>query len=152
MSLGFSLECNQKLRITQNLSQSLKIAHRLSSAIITPHGICPECNYDLNEKQISQGWNDDPLDYTTKCPQCNTRFVSQLVITHENDVQQEFEYLCLDQLYHALNSVRRGKKNILGITYLHKNHEYLLWNMVKHFGTYEKALVYMNKRYRERKS
>ncbi|MFC1600071.1 hypothetical protein ACFL3T_03530 [Patescibacteria group bacterium] len=128
----------------------IKIELKFADTVITPDGTCPECGYELSEEEIRDGWRDDPMDWTTKCPKCRHRFVAHLILTEqEDDVKKEVgrvEYLCLLQLFAGLKAARRGKSKILGKVYLYEKHPTLLWNCIRHFGTYEMALAAFKRR------
>jgi len=144
--LGFSFR--QNLVLSQSLV--LEVSQKIADTIITPNGICPDCGNELSEEEIRAGWRDDPMDWTTQCPECGKRFVASLLLTEkEGEAEKqvgEVEFLCPQQLFAGLKAARRGKSKILGKVYLHEKHPTLLWNCVRHFGTYELALAAFKRR------
>jgi len=129
------LSQRQELSLVQVLRQTV------TDTIITSRGICPECEHHLSEEEIRAGWNTDPQDYTTQCPQCEHRFQAHLFLSRQGKIIGEQPYLCLQQLFAGLQAARRGKRQILGEVYLSENHPMLFWNMIRHFATYNKGLL-----------
>ena len=132
--------CHQQIQKQQQINLQNVIQQKISRTIITPEGVCPKCKYELTEREIRQGWLQDPMDYTTKCPKCNERFVAQLKLREQNQDMGVTLYLCQIQLFCILKDLRRGQSKILGKCFLYKKYRGILFNMVRHFGTYEKGL------------
>ena len=132
-------------RQRQRLTQSQVMILRIKKTKITPNGDCPKCNRNLTEEEIKAGWLNDVADFTTKCPDCGTRFQATLILTEKGRVINSITYLCGSQLFHRLKKVQRGKSKKLGKHFLYKNHPTLLWNLVRHFGTYEEGLKVFKK-------
>jgi len=127
-------------------SQKLEMRHefalrqRIILMVVTPDSACPNCEHEMTEEEVRTGWRNDPTDFTTECPKCNTRFEAQLLLTLSGESLGNHVYLCPIQLFHGLAQVQRGASKRLGIVFLAEKHPRLLWNMIRHFGTYEAGL------------
>ena len=132
----------QQMQQLQALTLSQKLVQKVSHAIITPKAVCPECGQVLKEDEIMAGWRNDPVDLTTQCPNsdCRHRFVAELQIALGESGLEIFMFLCRDQLYYELENLQRGPTKQLGINFLHDNHPQVLWNLIKHHGTYDLGL------------
>jgi len=137
-----------ELILRRSLKQSLrphllqKLRLKIRKTIITPEAICPECGYELLEEDIQEGWRDDPLDLTTECPKCGHRFNAFLNTKHlETGERNNYYYLCQPQLFYALKQLllNSGRK-VLGEVFLDKKAPHLLFNMIRHFVSYERGL------------
>ncbi len=132
--------------LTQSLRQRLTLSERLEQKLeqakIKPEAICPQCNYKMNEDEIKNGWLNDPLNITTQCPYCDHRFNAYLnVEVSESGFEASYYYLCKIQLFYELAQLmKRAKRKILGKIFLHQIAPHLLFNIVKHFGNYERGL------------
>lgn len=142
---GISLQMTQSVRQEQRLELTLsqKVAITLGGAIITADGTCPQCGYKLREKEIKAGWNNDPYDARTTCVQCGHRFVASLLVAKiAGRKRKQFRYLCEAQLFAALRgTLRSSGRRVLGRTFLYQKHQELLFNLIRHFGTYELGLA-----------
>jgi len=139
--MQLSMTCTQRLTLQQRAALTLEVMSFISETIITPCGDCPECGYVMDEDEICAGWRDDPLDFTTLCPECKHRFIAHLHTENQRTGELDsFEYLCLDQLFWRLRSLAdRKERELLGKVFLHKNDLCALFNMIRHFGTYERG-------------
>lgn len=137
MSFGFRLEHThrQACVCVREISISMKLAHME----IIPDAICPACRYSLSEDEIRAGWRQDPHDFTTACPKCGERFAAALRIFFERKEEDGVRFLCIPQLKAAAEEVRRGKNRRLGVKFLFEEHPEVLFNMIRHFGSYERA-------------
>ena len=100
MSMGVELTQTQNIRQEQSLSQ--KLEQKIQSTIIEPIGICPNCNRKLTEDEIRDGWTTNPIDFTTQCPDCKTRFEASLLLTLKGKNVGTHTYLCEAQLFAEL--------------------------------------------------
>ncbi len=112
----------------------------IDSTIIMPDSTCPKCGHDMTEDDVRAGWRSDPTDFTTECPKCHTRFEAHLLLTRDGKSVGTHVYLCPDQLFYGLLQVQRGVSRRLGVVFLAEKHPHLLWNMIRHFGTYKAGL------------
>jgi hypothetical protein len=86
MSLGTFI--TQGLSVGQRIAISCKIhdtrsdflAHLHQSENYRPSAECEGCRYILNSVEILKGFTKDPLDVTTVCPKCSTRFAAKLTL------------------------------------------------------------------------
>lgn len=139
--MGMSMELRMSVR--QEKLPRLQLEQTILSTTVIPEGICPDCGYGLTEDEIRKGWSASLTDFTTACPECRTRFIARLRTEDEDTGDIGYwDYLCRDQLLHALVSLRKrkGRKN-LGVLFLAKQARGLLWNIVRHFGAYEVGLA-----------
>ena len=105
-------------------------------------GRCPKCKHLLDDKEIRAGFSEDPRDFRTTCPKCGEKFLAHLIIKDPvTDKKKEVEkivFMCPAQTLSAMKKLlaTRGK---IGIAYLAKHNRQLYYNMVRHWGCYEKA-------------
>jgi hypothetical protein len=151
MSLGMSFGP----RIRQEQSLESKVEHRLSLAqlyfgnfVSTPNGICPKCNHVLSTDEILKGFSASPTDFNTSCPKCGEKFLSHLIITDKETGKEKetmsVTFLCSAQTLHKMK-IAKAKRGKIGIAYLSKYDRPLFYNMVRHWGTYEKAMDVLKK-------
>lgn len=137
MSFGFSfVQTHTHARVCV---PEMSISMKLRNMEIIPDAVCPACQYSLSEDEIRAGWRQDPHDFTTVCPKCGERFAAALRIIFEKKEGEGVHYLCIPQLKAAAEAVRRGKSRRLGVAFLFKKHPEVLFNMIRHFGSYECA-------------
>ena len=135
----FGMGLGQHMVQRLELSTSQLLIQQIRDTIITPKSRCPKCRRELTEDEIRAGWTTSPTDFTTACPRCHARFKARLILTRYEKVVGRHVYMCIDQLFYALKNARH-KRKVLGKGYLSKNCPSLLWNMIRHFGTYEAGL------------
>ena len=72
----------QTARELQIASLDLRISLRqeLLGGSYRPQAVCPACEHKLTPLEIMEGFNNDPNDFTTKCPLCGKRFMAQLIL------------------------------------------------------------------------
>lgn len=119
--------------------REMSVSMKLQNMEIIPNAICPACQYSLSEEEIRAGWRQDPHDFTTACPKCGERFTAALRIFFERKEGDGVRYLCMMQLKAAIKAVQRGKSGRLGVEYLFEKHPEVLFNMIRHYGSYERA-------------
>jgi len=112
MSMGMEqrqtmrMEQRQTMSLDQILSQKLMLLQVLRLVRYSPEATCNSCDYGLNPMEIIKGFNQDPRDYTTKCPKCKARFTAKL-ITRLRHGSVELIFYCevqaLDQLKDLVN-------------------------------------------------
>lgn len=146
MGFGFRFSHRHELRHEHGLSHRHEIKQMISKTIITPDGTCPKCGHTMTEDDVRAGWRRDPLDFTTECPKCHTRFEAHLLLTRDGESVGAHVYLCQDQLFHGLQQAERGASKRLGLVYLAEKHPQLLWNMIRHFGSYKDGLQWFRKK------
>ena len=142
------LVMNQGYYQYQHQDQSCKLTQKqlqiqlFDDFIITPHANCTNCNHHLNNDEIIAGFSENPIDFTTKCSKCGTRFLSSLIINFVNKEAkvEKVTYMCLNQTLHAMKTLKQ-KRGRLGIKYLAKNDRQLFYNIIKHFGRYANAIA-----------
>jgi len=135
-------------RLSQRMTLSEKLEQKLAQAKITHEAICPQCNYKMNDDEVKKGWLDDPLDITTQCPSCQHRFNAYIIVEHlDTGLDAKYYYLCLLQLFHELNELmKKTKRTVLGKVFLDKRAPHLLFNIIRHFGNYERGLRALKRR------
>lgn len=149
MSFGFTHSHRHSLGLSQ--AQRCKLVLKIGE--ITPEGICPKCAHELSEEEIKAGWLDNPVDFTTECPKCKTRFIANLIVKHppleeleEGDTLEDFDkddlvvvtvqYLCIPQLFNAMKLLleEHEQNDFETMFFYEHDRQDLLWNMVRHFG------------------
>lgn len=138
MHLCMSFALQQKITLEQKL---------FGTFTLESLGTCPKCGHTLTEHEILNGFSDDPHDFKTACPVCGENFLSNLIVKdNETEESRELEpitFMCSDQTLEAMRDIIKERGRI-GITYLGKYNRQLFYNMVKHFGSYAKALQMLN--------
>jgi hypothetical protein len=94
LSVGLRLTVKQRLAVqTQKLKLRLELLQVVRAERYEPHAVCPRCTRRLTPLEILHGFNRDPNDYTTKCPNCGHRFAPQLISFGEGS-RMELPFLC----------------------------------------------------------
>jgi len=134
MFLGLACKLEVKLKLVQDY---------FGDFISTPHGVCPNCKHELSSDEILAGFSTNPYDFNTTCPKCEEKFLSHLIITDKKtDKEKELTpviFMCQAQTLQEMETIKKERKRI-GIAYLGKNNRQLFYNMVRHWGSYEKAI------------
>lgn len=117
-----------------------KIAEVLKCTKIEPKAVCPKCEYELSDEEIAKGWREDPLDYTTQCPECGHRFNAVLILQDPNkQTLGSHTYLCEIQLFHKIEMIHLIKLDEPDDEYMLSEHPNVFWNMIKHFRSFKSA-------------
>lgn len=141
LTLGMGHYVRQSTRLVTHLVAEHKIATRL--ALIQelrgdeykPKGDCPNCGRVLTPAEIIRGFNNDPQDYTTRCPKCRCRFVSYLMSTSRSGIgRAEMRFYCAVQTLDQL----RGKEKLSPRELLNK-HAAIYHSAIVHFGSIKNA-------------
>jgi hypothetical protein len=133
----------QELRLTieqrqQLAARLLQIRFELLQALrgdkYEPRGVCPKCGRKHTAQEIIGGFNQDPLDYTTACTACVTRFEPKIISQRDNSII-ELPFYCdvqtLDQLHgHESLKPKRLKKKFPAIYH----------SAIVHFGSIGRAM------------
>ena len=134
--IGLSLSCRQEQKISLNQKY-------FGDFVSTTLGLCPKCGHKMITEEIIAGFSESSTDFRTTCPICGEKFLSYLIIKDKLGNEREAEpvvYLCRPQTLFAMEEVKKDRGRI-GIAYLAKNNRQLFYNMIRHFGTYEKAML-----------
>lgn len=102
MSLEPRMEQEQKPLLLQE--QYLELLLALYDERYVPTGNCPQCSRKLTAKEILEGFNDNPTDYTTCCTGCNYRFEPKL-ICFGKAANIELPFYCPNQALHQLGKL-----------------------------------------------
>lgn len=131
----------QKQILRQSLSLKQYIEMNFGNFISKPEAICPECGHRLKKKEIIEGFSDNPHELRTTCPKCGHQFLATLIISNP-DSKEEIEtvsFICPVQTLEKMSEIKK-QRGRLGVTYLAKNNRELFYNMIRHWGTYPKAI------------
>ncbi len=139
---GHRQELRQEQRLTQEQRQELRmavLALRLD-LIQEIHGRkyvidanCPQCRRKLTPVEVISGFNQNPDDYTTRCPRCAHRFEAQL--EHTSGGISEFLMLyCPTQTLAQL----RGKEGLTPDDLIRDNPS-AFHSAITHFGSISNA-------------
>lgn len=107
LSLTMTLrpELHQRLSLRQSISQRLTLKMQLFQTIrgeeFRPKAKCPNCGHDLSPAEILMGFKRDPVDTTTKCPECATRF-QPLLMSSNASGRIEIHFYCPQQTLEML--------------------------------------------------
>lgn len=146
--MAIELRMEPAIKQNQELGQKLTLKQAVSlyfgDFVSTPKGICPECQHQLNEKEIMAGFSENPAEFRTTCPKCKTRFLAHLIITHKGGekVVEEVAFLCPVQTLDKMRAIKE-KRGRLGVKFLAQNDRQLFYNMIRHWGAYDEALKAM---------
>lgn len=88
--LGFRMCVKARLESRLSLAERIVIRNHLFALKMSlirelrlekyePRGSCPNCLRELTSIEIIEGFNEDPNDFTTKCPKCGERFTPLLI-------------------------------------------------------------------------
>ena len=96
-----------EMQAMQNMLRSVfgggDFVYRPEVPIVFPPEIqvtCPGCNHSLTQQEVMAGFRNDPLDFTTGCPKCETRFASVSIVKSAQD-KLRFVWLCPPQTREA---------------------------------------------------
>lgn len=116
MSYELRQELRQELKLTQKLLQECRLhIYALRMNLIgvlrdeqyEPKGRCPQCNKNMTPAEIIAGFNNDPNDFTTQCPECECRFAPS-IICFGNGTSVTLPFYCDIQTMEQL----RGKESL----------------------------------------
>ena len=98
-----TLEQRQKIHAYQ-LSLRIALVADLRDEHYTPRGTCPACGTVLKPEKIISGFNQDPKDFTTACPNCSHRF-EPILICFGDGSHIEMPFYCDVQALDMLQSM-----------------------------------------------
>ena len=146
--MGMSLRASHEVRATQSirLTATQKLAAKqtlltLRLALVgavhggdyQPRAQCPRCERTLTSLEIMQGFRSDPLDYTTECTFCHTRFDPKLV-WRMGESYAEIPFYCPSQVLYQLNGLEGLKPEEM-----QKEHPAIYHSVRVHHGNLRKA-------------
>lgn len=163
MSMGMSLGLRQVE--TLSMEQRLVLSHREELLLIQGHvlslrlellsqfrgvsyhptGKCPKCNKVLRAVEVIRGFSRDPLDYTTKCPKCKTRFEPKLTTPLGALGYIEVAFFCSSQ---TLFRLRESGMNSFSPEELKRGNQALYHSAIVHFGTLRAAFKKIGVKYK----
>ena len=145
IGLGLGQSQRQKQRLTQKLTIKQSQLLYFGDSVSTPKGICPNCKHELNEDEIRAGFSDDPKELRTTCPKCQERFLAHLIIEFKDGetATEQVVFLCPVQTLDQMRAIKE-KRGRLGIKFLSEHDRQLFYNLIRHWGAYDKALKAMN--------
>lgn len=109
-------ELRQELELTHELRQEcqahvitlrMNLVGILRDEHYVPKAKCPQCNKDMTPAEIIAGFNNNPNDFTTKCPRCQSRFEARIVC-FGNGTKLELPFYCEIQTLEQL----RGRESL----------------------------------------
>lgn len=104
--LGLTQE--QRLKIVQsNFALRLQLLGGLRNEQYKPTARCPRCFREMTPIEIISGFNQNPNDFTTKCPICENRFQPKLIYFSDG-TELEIPFYCDIQTL----SQMRGKEEM----------------------------------------
>jgi len=142
LSLGMSLDLRQSISLREELSLRIRLLETVYQVKYQPVGDCPHCNRKLSHKEILKGFRQDPMDTTTRCPKCKTRFQPRLISRFASG-RIELHFLCpiqtLTRLKHHSDLQLDEFKKYEPTTY---------HSAVVHFGSLTQAFARISIKYR----
>lgn len=155
MTQSHQLEQNleQRQTIHQLQAQRLELRIELMQALYSidsrdtyrPRATCPDCNHGLTVEEILRGFNRDPLDLTTQCPICKSRFEARLV-SRSMVSEINLRFYCPAQALHALPIYRDKTPEEI-----HTTNSALFESVRLHFGGFREAFRQIGITYRPRR-
>jgi len=135
------LKLFESVRLEQKITLRQK---HFGDFICTTNAVCPDCKRIVNTEEIMAGFSDNPYDFNTTCPNCKKRFLSHLIITDKETGKGKelftVVFMCQAQTLEQMKIIKKERGRI-GIAYLAKHNRHLFYNMIKHWASYEKALI-----------
>ena len=128
LGLGMSLQIIQKPEIKLELGLVTKII-----------AICPDCNHRLSDKEVKDGFSNNPYDFETTCPECGRKFAS-IIVAFRKAEEYHFIHKCLIQTQQALIDFQNKYGRVISRSALERDNPGLYFNTIYHFGTLEKGL------------
>jgi hypothetical protein len=130
------------LELTQELRQKLEnhlfclqiqLVGDLRQEHYEPRAQCPQCGQALTPLEILNGFNQDPNDFSTRCPRCQTRFEPRM-ISYSRAGSIELPFYCPVQVLDQL----RGKE-LVAPKELSEHYSAIYRSAIIHFGTITRA-------------
>lgn len=139
------LEIAPRLTLVEHLEQRftlrLELLQTLREEHCVPHAICPACEHQLTAIEILRGFTNDPLDFTTKCPQetCARRFEARLhrYLGGSGQSTAEMRFYCAVQTTTQLSPTLAS----LLPEELRAAEPSLYFSALTHFGTLKRAFA-----------
>ncbi|MEK7568963.1 MAG: hypothetical protein AAB497_02520 [Patescibacteria group bacterium] len=124
-----------QLLAEHKIALKLGLIQELRGEEYKPKGDCPKCGRALTPAEIIRGFNQDPRDYTTRCPKCGSRFVSYLMARSRNGIgHAEMKFYCAIQTLDQM----KGKEGFSPKELL-KKHPAVYHSAIVHFGSIKNA-------------
>jgi hypothetical protein len=132
------LSQRQSMSIEQKLDMRMALLAALHSGedvVLSPKAQCPSCSYKLEPVEIVRGFRRDPLDTTTKCPECACRFQPIFRGSLGGDSYYEVHFMCAMQTLEALGDA----ESRLPPAALRKANPRAYYSALFHYGTVKEA-------------
>lgn len=136
--MGLSLGMCQTFQLRQTV--------RLEDCYSTKHrAICPDCNHKLSRKEVEDGFSSSIYDFTTACPKCGRRFLSELRVykvdeeTGKKTFLNQVHLMCPVQTLNHLLQLKMSNKRV-GQKFLIKNYPTTYFSLLWNFKTYASAM------------
>lgn len=142
-----SVSLSQTQRMSQRVAQSVMLRLRLALVCalreerFEPEGVCPACQKRLTPIEILKGFLSDPLDITTQCPSCGTRFNANLR-WRDSYSSVLIPFICSAQTLFQLS----GKQGV-PVEDLKKENPGAVYSALIHFGGLQQAFRAMGEVY-----
>jgi len=128
LGLGMSLEIRHETVLKLQLSYNTKIL-----------ALCPNCNHSLTNREVKEGFGNDPYDFNTTCPKCGEKFKS-LIIASRKAEEYSFTHMCFCQTQQALIDFQNKYGRVISRSALERDNPGLYFNIIYYFETLEKGL------------
>jgi DNA-directed RNA polymerase subunit RPC12/RpoP len=119
--------------LSQELTTRIALVAELRNERYEPKAICPKCNRKLEVIEIVSGFNQDPNDFTTRCPKCRHRFPAKLICYGEYS-NSELPFYCAEQTTAQLKNMSDQSPD-----YINKEMPAVYRSAVIHFGSLASA-------------
>ena len=137
--------------VTETVERQIELGENLLEVVFpdisvdTDNETCPRCNFLLSDDDVVDGWTPgDSNDYTTKCPNCNQRFVPHFCVqssspTFLGSKGPSSALMCerlspwvLQKEIRSVMSDREGIENLMSPTWRAEEYKnaVLWWNLV----------------------
>ncbi len=137
LNMQFSLSKQQRKEIrNQMLCTWYDLLGRVRNCYYSPLAVCPGCYRVLEPLEIMRGFNSDPADFKTTCPNCSARFIAELQYS-QTDVPMTSPLLCPVQVLAQLEMIEQPEDKDLA-EFLTR-YQTVYHSSVIHFGSLKAA-------------
>lgn len=142
-----SQEQRARQRLEQQLSFRIELLQTLrqdDQIYYNPEALCPACHHTLTIGEILAGFNNDPYDINTTCPNCGFKFIAKMAArTFSGEIT--FPFYCPCQ---TLQVMRQRNMDFLRPKELLNEHREIYASAIFHFGNLGSAFKQIDIDYR----
>jgi hypothetical protein len=150
MSFGFELRMAPRLSVRMEMGHKLEMSQKITmkcDLIEAMHGAkvrlkygCPSCSHQLTAEELLKGFTNDPLDTSTKCPNCDERFQPLLAFSVGTNSDGEIYFMCANQAKYRLEQKGDAFSRMMPDE-IRKREPMMYYSVLFHFGTLKNAFA-----------